>query len=262
MLGFLFLALVIVSGAEAFRDGIDEIHFELLISGIEEGAEFGDLAVEFGFGFLAEGVAGFGEVDGEALDGFREEFLDGGVIEGLGGIRVIFGETGAGQGLFEVEGFLEFSAEEADAIPALNERVTFAVRDDAGAEDDAFAGIEVAEVDAGGLVAAELAEELVLHPTESGVEFPEQVQPWPEIFLGTAADDFPVECLTVCGEGDEAGRVGDDFVGVFLEAAAEFFRLGDVDLLAFLVGVDLNRDFVSAEGFEALLGPMIIALIE
>jgi hypothetical protein len=48
----------------------------------------------------------------------------------------------------------------------------------------------VAEVDAGGLVAAEAGEELVLHPAERGVEFPEQVEARPEAFFGAAADDF------------------------------------------------------------------------
>lgn len=172
MVRFLLLALVVVGGGEALGDGFDEIEFELGGPGIKEGAELGELAFEFRLGIPAEGIADFGEVDGEALDGFREEFLDGGGVDGVSGVRMVFGKAGALESFFEVEGFLEFSADEPDAIPALDERVALAVRDDAGPKHDTLAGIEVAKMNAGGLVAAETGKQFVLHPAESGMEFP------------------------------------------------------------------------------------------
>jgi hypothetical protein len=95
LIGFLLLAFLIVGGGEALGDGFHEIEFELGGAGIEEGAELGELAGEFRLGVLAELIAGFGKMDGKALDGFREELLDGGEVEGLGGIRVVVGETGS-----------------------------------------------------------------------------------------------------------------------------------------------------------------------
>ncbi len=95
LVGFFFEAFVVVGGGEALGDGCGELEFELFVPGIEEGLELGELAFEFRLGVPAELIAGFGEVDGEALDGFWEEFFDGGGIDGLGGIRVVFDEAGA-----------------------------------------------------------------------------------------------------------------------------------------------------------------------
>ena len=86
LVGFLLQAFVIAGGGEAFFDGFHEFEFELLMPGFEEGAEFGELAVEFRLGVAAEGVTGLGQVNGQALDGFREEFLDGDEVDGGRGV--------------------------------------------------------------------------------------------------------------------------------------------------------------------------------
>ena len=135
--------------------------------------------------------------------------MDGGGVDFWLWIGVVFLEADAGEGFVEAEYGVEFAVDELDTVPALHDGLAAAVGDDAGAEDDVFAGVEVAKVDAGGGVAAELAEQFVLHPADGGMLFPEKLEAGPASLFGAAGDDVAVHGGTVGREDDEAVGIGE-----------------------------------------------------